>query len=154
MAKTLIFVASHRRANKVADRMLGALAAHRKIELFSFDRGSVDHEVYSDANVSHTSLGPIRDGAAWSRLASLIRAAWILSRARRRIRDADTILLVNNLELLIIGWLCGLTRLPTIYDVADIHPLQLSKSIVGRLMRWLECRALKRVQLLVVTSPW
>ena len=154
MSKTLIFVASHRRANKVADRMLGALAAHRRIELFSFDRGSVDHPVYSDANVTHTSLGPIRDGVALSRLTSLVRATWILSRAKRRIKGPDTVLLVNNLELLIIGWLCGLTRLPTVYDVADIHPLQLSKSLGGRFMRWLERRALKRVQLLVVTSPW
>ena len=154
MSKTLIFVASHRRANKVADRMIGALAAHRKIELFSFDRGLVDHPVYSDANVSHTSLGPIKDGVALSRLASLARAAWILSRAKRRIKDSDTVVLVNNLELLIISWLCGLTRLPTVYDVADIHPLQLSKSVVGRFMRWLERRVLKRVQLLVVTSPW
>jgi succinoglycan biosynthesis protein ExoL len=47
-----------------------------------------------------------------------------------------------------------LTRLPTVYDVSDIHPLQLSKSVVGRLLRWLERRMLTRVQLIVVSSPW
>src|SRR5450432_4102052 len=132
MPKTLIFVSNHRTASRVADRIIGALAAHRKVKLFSFDREVVDHPVYSDTNVSNTSLGRIKDGVAVSRLSSLVRATWILARAKRHIEDTDTVVLVNSLELLIISYLCGLTRLPTVYDVSDIHPLQLSKSIVGR----------------------
>jgi succinoglycan biosynthesis protein ExoL len=154
MPKTLIFVASHRRHTKVADRLLGALAAHRKIELFSFDRGAVDHTVYSDPNVSHTSLGRITNGIAASRFFALARATWILYRAKRRIKDSDTIVLVDTLDLLVISWLCGLTRLPTVYDVSDIRPLQSSKSTLGRATRLIERLALKRVNLLVVTSPW
>jgi succinoglycan biosynthesis protein ExoL len=155
MPKTLIFVSSHRSASRVADRILGALAAHRKIQLFSFDREVVDHPVYSDADVCHTSLGRIRDGVAVSRLTSFARATWILARAQRRIKDnTDTVVLVNSLEMLMISSLCGLTRWPTVYDVSDIHPLQLSKSFVGRSLRWLERRMLMRVQLMVVSSPW
>jgi succinoglycan biosynthesis protein ExoL len=134
--------------------MLGALAAHRTIELFAFDRGAVEHPVYSDPNVSHTSLGPISNGISASRVFSLVRATWILFRAKRRLKQSDTIVLVSTLELLVISWLCGLTRLPTVYDVSDIHPLQSSHSVIGRAMRWVERRALKRVKLLVVTSPW
>jgi succinoglycan biosynthesis protein ExoL len=152
--KTLIFVSSHRRHRKVADRIMGALAANRRVELLSFDRGSVEHSVYSDPNVSHTSLGSIKDGIAASRLFSLARATWILARTARRIRDPDTIVLANTFEMLLITWLCGLTRLPTIYDIADIHPLQLSRSVLGKVTRWLERRALARVKMLVVTSPW
>ena len=154
MSKTLIFVSSHQRHPKVADRMIAALAAHRKIELFSFERGAVENRVYSDPSVSHTSLGPIKDGVAVSRIFSLVHALWVLFRAKRRIKGSDTVVIVNTLELLLISWLCGLTRLPTIYDVADIHRLQLSKSIAGRCLRWLERRALKQVSLLVVSSPW
>jgi succinoglycan biosynthesis protein ExoL len=155
MAKTLIFVSSHRSASRVADRVIGALAAHRTVQLFSFDRAVVDHPIYSDQNVSHTSLGNIRDGVAISRLTSFIRATWILARARRHIEaDADTVVLVNSLEMLMISSLCGLTRWPTVYDVSDIHPLQLSQSLAGRALRWLERKMLVRVRLLVVTSPW
>jgi glycosyltransferase involved in cell wall biosynthesis len=154
MSKTLIFVSNHRSASRVADRMIGALAAHRRIELLSFDREMVDHPVYHDANVRHTSLGRIKGGVGLSRLYSFVRATWILARATRHIRHDDTVVLVNSLELLIISALCGLTRLPTVYDVSDIHPLQLSKSVVGRCMRWLERRTVRRVRLIVVTSPW
>ena len=134
--------------------MLGALDAHRKIKLFSFDRQVVDHPVYAHPNVSHTSLGRMRDGVGLSRLYSFVRATWILSRATMRNRDSETVVLVNSLELLMIVTLCGLTRLPTVYDVSDIHPLQLSKTIVGRCLRMVERRMLMRVRLLVVTSPW
>jgi succinoglycan biosynthesis protein ExoL len=154
MARRLLFLSSHRRHKKVADRLLGALAANRKIELFSFDRGSVDHPVYSDPNITHISLGPMRDGISASRLLSLARATRILCRARRRLKETNTIVLVNTLELLVVAWLCRLTRLPTVYDVADIHVLQIASSFSGRCARWFERMALKRVKLLVVTSPW
>jgi succinoglycan biosynthesis protein ExoL len=155
MAKTLIFVSSHRSASRVADRMIGALAAQRTVHLFSFDRQVVDHPVYSHPHVTHTSLGNIRDGVAISRFTSFLRATWVLWRARRHIEaDADTVVLVNSLEMLMISSLCGLTRWPTVYDVSDIHPLQLSQSLVGRALRRMERRMLVRVQLLVVTSPW
>jgi len=135
--------------------VIGALAAQRQVRLFSFDREIVDHPVYADPNVSHCSLGAIRDGVALSRLTSFARATWILARAQRNIKSStDTLVLVNSLEMLMISSMCGLTRLPTVYDVSDIHPLQLSKSFVGRALRWLERRMLERVQLIVVTSPW
>jgi len=134
--------------------MIGALAAHRQIELLAFEREVVDHAVYHDANVRYTSLGNVRGGVSYARLYSVVRAGWILARAGRRLRNADTVVVVNSLELLILSALCGLTRMPTVYDVADIHPLQLAKTMPGRIMRWLERLALRRVQLLVVTSPW
>ena len=155
MPKTLIFVSSHRSASRVADRVIGALAAQRQVLLFSFDREIVDHPVYADPNVSHRSLGRIKDGVALSRLTSFVRATWVLANAQRHIKDRnDTLVLVNSLEMLMISSMCGLTRLPTVYDVSDIHPLQLSQSIAGRALRWLERRMLERVQLLVVSSPW
>jgi succinoglycan biosynthesis protein ExoL len=154
MSKTLIFVSSHRRHKKVADRLLGAIAAGCKIELFSFDRGEIDHPVYSHPDISHTSLGKMRDGVAASRLFATARAAFILRRARRHTPKPDTMLIVNNLELLVVSWLTGLTRSATIYDVADIHKLQLSGSMLGKFSRWIERKALKRVRLIVVSSPW
>jgi hypothetical protein len=154
MSKTLIFVSSHRSANRVADRMIGAVAAGCRVELLAFEREVVDHPVYHDAKVRFTSLGNIRGGVAYSRLYSLARAAWTLALAGRRLKKPDTIVLVNSLELLILCALCGLTRMPTVYDVSDIHPLQLAKTTPGRLMRWLERLALRRVELLAVTSPW
>jgi len=154
MSKALVFVSSHRRHIKVADRLVGALAAGRKIELISFERGNVDHPVYSDTNVSHTSLGHMRNGGSFSRLFALARAAWILFRARRRFAYTDTIVMVNTLEMLILSCLCRLTRFPTIYDVTDVRELQISKSILGRVTRRIEELALRRVDLLVVSSPW
>jgi glycosyltransferase involved in cell wall biosynthesis len=63
-------------------------------------------------------------------------------------------LLANTLETLIIAWIAGLMRLPTIYDVADINPLQISDSIVGRVTRATERRIVNYVRVLVVSSPW
>lgn len=154
MPKTLVFVSNHRRATRVADRILGALAAQRDVQLICFDREVVDHPVYKDPRISYLSLGHVRDGVAVSRLYSIARATWMLARANKRIRISDTIVLVNSLELLIICAICGLTRFPTVYDVSDIHPLQLNRSFVGRLMRRMERRVLKQVRLVVVTSPW
>lgn len=134
--------------------MSGALAANRNVLLISFDREVVDDPVYHDPRVRHISLGPIRGGVGVSRLFSVIRATWLLARARDEIKDRDAIVLVNSLELLIMSTLCGITRLPTVYDVSDIHPLQLSGSLAGRVMRWLERLTLRRVRLIVVTSPW
>jgi glycosyltransferase involved in cell wall biosynthesis len=155
VTRKLIFVANHRAASRVADRAGAALAAGRLVELLAFDRSVVHDPVYDDPNITHTSLGPIRDGVNASRLYSLARAAWILARAARRIDRSDAIMLVNSLELLIICWLCGLTRLPTIYDVSDIHTMQLSRSWLGRALRraerWLVSR---HVGVMVVTSPW
>jgi succinoglycan biosynthesis protein ExoL len=154
MPKTLIFVSSHRQHKKVADRLLGAIAAGCKVKLFAFDRGDIPHPIYSHPNISHISLGGVRDGFAMSRFLSLGRAALILFRATRHVKDRNVILLANTLETLIISWIVGLTRLPTIYDVADINPLQTSKSVVGRVARATERRMINYVQVLVVSSPW
>jgi succinoglycan biosynthesis protein ExoL len=153
-AKRVIFVSSHRRHRKVADRITGAIGAHCLVELYAFERGEVDNPVYADPAVSHVSLGPVRDGVALSRIGSLLRAFWILRGARQHARSLGTIVIANTMELLVLCWLSGLTRLPTVYDVADIHVLLLSPSIPGRLARWLERHAMRRAQLLVVTSPW
>ena len=152
--RTLIFLSSHRRHVKVADRLTGALAAHWKVELICFDRDSANHPVYSDPNISYRSLGPMRGGVSLSRLLALARAAQVLWRAARRIDEVDSVLLVNTTELLLLARLCGLTRRPTVLDVTDIHPLQIAGSAAGRALRWLERKALKRVNLLVVSSPW
>ena len=154
MPKTLIFVSSHRQHKKVADRLLGAIAAGCKVKLFAFDRGDVPHPIYSHPNISRISLGGVRNGFAMSRFLSLGRAALILFRATRHVKDRNVILLANTLETLIISWIVGLTRLPTIYDVADINPLQTSKSVVGAVARATERRIINYVQVLVVSSPW
>jgi glycosyltransferase involved in cell wall biosynthesis len=154
MPKTLIFVSSHRQHKKVADRLLGAVAAGCKVKLFAFDRGDVPHPIYSHPNISRISLGGVRNGFAMSRFLSLGRAALILFRATRHVKDRNVILLANTLETLIISWIVGLTRLPTIYDVADINPLQTSKSVVGAVARATERRIINCVQVLVVSSPW
>lgn len=152
--RTLIFVSSHRQHKKVADRLIGAIAAGRKVVLFSFDRGDIPHPIYSHPNISHRSLGRVRNGFAMSRFLSLARAAVALSRATATLEDQNVLLLANTLETLIISWVAGLTRLPTIYDVADIHPLLLSKSIIGKMARAAERKIIQSVQVLVVSSPW
>ena len=154
MLKTLIFVSSHRRHRRVADRLIGAVAANREIRFFAFDRGSVEHPIYTDARVSEVSLGPMRNGMSLERLRALLRTARIIRRATRELHDSDTIVIANTLELAIICWLCGLSRLPTIYDLADIHPLQLAGGLAGRVARSLERRMIERIGLLVVSSPW
>src|ERR1017187_6786196 len=154
MPKTLIFVSSHRQHKKVADRLLGAIAAGCKVKLFAFDRGDIKHPIYSHPNISHISLGGVRNGFAMSRFLSLGRAALTLFRATRHVKHRNAILLANTLETLIISWLVGLTRLPTIFDVADINPLQTSKSLVGRVVRAIARRVINYVQVIVVSSPW
>ncbi len=154
MPKALIFVSSHRQHKKVADRLLAAIAAGCKVELFAFDRGDIPHPIYSHPNISYISLGRVRDGFATARFLSLGRAALTLFRATRQADDRNFMLLANTLETLIISWIAGLTRLPTIYDVADINPLQTSNSIVGKVTRATERRIIKYVKVLVVSSPW
>lgn len=154
MPGTLVFVANYRQHKKIADRLLGALDADLTVQLYAFDRGTVPHRVYQDPRVRHISLGAQRDGLGSARLPALLRAAWRLRRGRPGADEPDVIVLANTLETLLLVRLAGLHRHPVIYDVGDIHPLQLRRTIGGRIARAIESRLLRFVKALVVSSPW
>lgn len=153
-ARRLVFLASHRGHRKIIDRLQGALAAGLRVEMFAYDRGEIEHEVFADPRIRYVSLGAIRNGVGMSRLRGLWGAVRVLVKNRRQIIESNAVVLVNTLELLLLARLLGLTRRTTVYDVLDIHTLLLSGGLAGRVARVLERVALRSVALLVVSSPW
>lgn len=85
----------------------------------------------------------------------MFRILWILFKARKRIRDA-TVFFAINFDLAILAFgarlICG-KKVPIVYEVADIQPVMVRNNLQGKLFRFIQRRILKRIQLLVVTSP-
>ena len=85
----------------------------------------------------------------------MFRIFWILFKARKRIRDA-TVFFAINLDLAVLAFstrfICG-KKIPIVYEVADIQPIMVQNNLQGKLFRFVQRRILKRIHLLVVTSP-
>lgn len=103
----------------------------------------------------NVDLGLVADKSYAGRIPNLIRGLGLAWRMRRRLREARYFL-ARGLDLCLLAlaarWLIG-GRMPVIYEVYDVHYTLLEDSPRGRLMRWLERRALARIDMLAVTAP-
>nr|WP_232822948.1 glycosyltransferase [Oceanibium sediminis] len=100
-------------------------------------------------------LGACPNGLGAARLSALLRGAWRLIRARRRLGRPEVIV-ARNLDLALLGLLArslsgGSARL--VYQCLDIHGLMTARTLGGALARWAERRVLARADCLVVSAP-
>ena len=94
--------------------------------------------------------------------ARLAQRVWAVARALRRLRRwaselaSSNVILARNLEMLFLAAVARRLYAPRaalVYECLDIHRLMLTNGVVGRALRQLERRLLKRCQGLIVSSP-
>lgn len=103
----------------------------------------------------HVALGLTHDGRHWHRMIALAAAVPALVRQRSRLGTAP-VFYARNLDLLILALLAR--RLfnrdaVVVYEVLDIQPAFLKPRLGAALLRAIERWCLKRVALLVLSSP-
>jgi succinoglycan biosynthesis protein ExoL len=100
-------------------------------------------------------LGFTSDGRYWQRLWALLRAVPVLLAHRRSVARA-TALYARNIDQLILTLLVRLfagSRAPIAYEVLDIPPILMRRSLPAMLVRAVERLCLRKIQVLVVSSP-
>lgn len=105
--------------------------------------------------IAAIDLGRTFDADFRQRITMVLRQSVNLSAWAPRLRDCDVII-ARNLEMLLLGALARrrfAPRASLVYEALDIHRLLLSKGMLGKAMRRLEQTLLRRVDLLIVSSP-
>ncbi|MEO1019997.1 MAG: glycosyl transferase [Pseudomonadota bacterium] len=103
---------------------------------------------------NNIDLGLTRDRAIIARLKSIFMGARLAARSPE-LEQADLIY-ARNLDMLITAFLAKRFRklsTPVIYECLDINRLMIRRDIIGRTLRWIEGRLLKRSKALVTSSP-
>ncbi|MEM9475133.1 MAG: glycosyltransferase [Pseudomonadota bacterium] len=120
----------------------------------SFRRANMNRELRPDW--PDLPLGVTRNESYLRRLLDLARATLRGVRGRQILQGTD-IWIARNFDLLVLAILLrrltGRREVRLVYECLDIHGLFTRDDRVGRTMRWLERRALARVDLLIVSSP-
>ena len=108
----------------------------------------------SPPNWKNVDLGAARDRAMIARIKSIFVGARIASK-HEDFKTAD-LLYARNLDMLAAAFLAkkfaGLST-PVIYECLDIHALMIRSDPIGKILRWLEGRLLRRSRGLVTSSP-
>jgi succinoglycan biosynthesis protein ExoL len=105
--------------------------------------------------IAAIDLGQTSDGKLAKRALSVVRALTKLGSLADELRGVDAIL-ARNLEMLVVAARARSRYAPRatlIYECLDIHRMLLSKRLDGRLLRFLESRIWRDVDLLLTSSP-
>lgn len=142
----------HELEDPAVRRRIGMLAAGgAEVALFGFERGRHGAAAPDGAH----SLGRTEGGRLISRIGSVLAALPRAQQLEALWGDAD-VLVARNLEMLaivvVLARLSGL-RTRIVYECLDIHRLMSSEGASGKLLRALERDLLKRVALVLTSSP-
>jgi succinoglycan biosynthesis protein ExoL len=103
----------------------------------------------------YVALGRTEDGNYWQRIRALICCLPRLV-ANRWLLNGATIVYARNIDQLLLALLTRLLfarQARIAYEVLDIPPALVADGLVGRTLRWLERLCMRRIGLLVVSSP-
>jgi succinoglycan biosynthesis protein ExoL len=128
-------------------------AGGAEVVVLGFSRAATHPPSLAGASVQ--VLGQTRPGKFVSRIAAVIGAIAAWRRWLPAMSGTDTVI-ARNLECLAVAAFArtrrhGLKRLH--YEVLDIHRLMLRDDLIGRALRLLEARLMRRVATILVSSP-
>lgn len=121
-------------------------------EIFSFER-----DYYSESKnnkIDYNSLGKVNNGKILKRIISLIKSFYLLMKNKKKY--TSKIIYVFSFDLLIATVLANFfinKKTYLIYEVGDIHSIFIKHGNFSRIMRVVEQIFLRRVDLIVTTSP-
>lgn len=151
---SIIFLGSEIGDAAVRRRVRGLCGEFGVVHAFAFKRTS-------GCAGGIQSLGRARDGGISARLFSMLTAAGVLIRQRKKFSRAD-IFFARNLDLLLVALAARSVLFPfrkrenrpkVFYEVLDIHPLLSGSSLISRIARRIECAALRHVGGVIVSAP-
>ena len=124
-----------------------------RVTVFSFrrERYNTDYQ----PPWPNVPLGFTTDAKYWHRLSALLHAIPALFANRRTLARASIFYArnIDQLLLTLLGRLIGLSRAPIAYEVLDIPPILMRRGLVPTLLRAIERLCLRRVDILVLSSP-
>jgi succinoglycan biosynthesis protein ExoL len=100
-------------------------------------------------------LGRTHDSRFAQRAFKVLQQGLGLSRWRHDVEGAD-VLLARNLEMLVLATAAKRScarKASLVYECLDLHRLLLSNGIAGKLLRLLERRLMRKIRLLIISSP-
>ena len=103
----------------------------------------------------NVDLGKTHDSAFLQRISSIFSGASIAAKDAERLRTADLIY-ARNLDMLALAFLTKRKlklKTPVVYESLDVHRLLSRQDFIGKAMRAIEHRLLKRTAGLIVSSP-
>jgi hypothetical protein len=136
----------------VARRVRMLQAGGAGVRVLGFRRGDRVPDLEGDPAID---LGRTCDSRLFQRALKVIQRRLILGAGSPAVNGAD-ILLARNLEMLAVASAAQRRHAPNatlVYECLDLHRLLLSDSPVGRTLRLLERSLMRRVRLLIVSSP-
>lgn len=103
----------------------------------------------------NVDLGKTHDSAFLQRISSIFSGASIAAEDAERLRTVDLIY-ARNLDMLALAFLTKRKlklKTPVVYESLDVHRLLSRSDFIGKAMRAIEHRLLKRTAGLIVSSP-
>lgn len=143
----VLFLLSRAEHPRMWRRVLRLSEYCRGIEVFGFERKNVP----LDHPHKFTSLGKVEHAKFLSRIPVYLNA---IRKSTPRIRDSD-VCYSFSLDILIWVYLSKVftgSKAKLVYEIADIHPLLSSGSLVGTIVRYVERYLIKRTCAVVFTS--
>jgi len=103
----------------------------------------------------NVALGVTSDARYWHRIRALIRAIPAVFAHRRSLARADAFYArnIDQLLLTLLGRFIAGSDAPVAYEVLDIPPILTQRRPIAMLLRLVERLCLRRIDLLVVSSP-
>ena len=149
----IAFFAHERGDARVMKRIAALQAQGKEVIGFTF------HRVRDKPDIAPTweniHLGTTYNRRYLQRLSVFAKCMGILWANRQRLGNCSTLYVVNtdNALLALLGRFFSGRRVPLVLELADIQPAMTGNGIVSKILRSIERFVLKRVSLLVTTSP-
>jgi len=153
MAPKIAYFAHDLSDPAVARRVRMLIAGGAAVTPIGFRRGA--QPITAIAGVPTVEIGHSADGRLAKRAFSVAAALGKASRVAHYVRGADVIL-ARNLEMLMLAAQARRRYAPAarlVYECLDIHRMLLSRGPSGILLRRLEARLWREVDLLLTSSP-
>jgi succinoglycan biosynthesis protein ExoL len=154
MAPHILYFVHDQSDNSIARRIRMLVAGGAKVTVAGFRRSNAPFLKIEGCDV--IDLGKTVDGHLVARAVSVGKASRRLNQLEESLQTCEAIL-ARNLEMLVLANRARALYAPKtirlVYECLDIHRLLFSNNFAGRLLRAIEARAWKHVDLLVTSSP-
>jgi len=152
-ATRLVYFAPEFTETSTIKRVREFLDAGIETVVLGFERGRYNRDHRPEW--PHYSLGRTHDRRYASRLFALLIAIPLLARLRFVLKAAQ-IFYARNIDQLVLSLVARILfnrSALIVYEILDIQPLFTGRGLPSRMVRWVEKRCLRFVELLVVSSP-
>ncbi|HEX6957998.1 MAG TPA: hypothetical protein VF194_08435 [Ferrovibrio sp.] len=153
MSKAIVYFTPDQTDSNTGNRAEAFLAEGCRLLVLGFRRGRYNGDFLP--SWPSIALGRTRDGHYMMRLIACLGALPVLIRSLKLLAGAD-VFYARNIDLLLLALLArGLIGkpIPIVYEILDVQPAFVGSGAAARVFRAIERFGLRRIRLLVLTSP-